>query len=254
MKTYKLLFTVFSLFILSGCKEEGYSFDDYWVSIGTIVGNKDNYIVITDDGDRLFPYTTYVPAYPIINGKRLWVNYTILWDAEEDKDFDYYVRINDFSNILTKDIFILTPENADSIGHDPVWVYEPDKDIWISNNYLNIFFVYKGSPYWSHYINVVSDINNPVTPAGKPILELRHNSNNDPYNEPSIKGFVSINLLSMLEEGQDSVVFVLRAIDENGNYALNEELTYKYTTPIPIDTIFEQQSDTVPLLLNYKIE
>ena len=257
MKTNKLLLLIiFSLFLLSGCKEEGYSLDDYWISIGTIVGNKDYYIVVTDDGDRLYPSATYVPAYPIRPGKRLWVNYTILGDAEENKNFDYYVRINDFDDILTKDILILTPENADSIGHDPVWVYDQDKDIWISNNYLNIFFVYEGSPYWAHYINVVSDIDNPLTPDGKPILELRHNSNYDPHTEPPLKGFISINLLSLLEEGQDSVEFVLRAIDENGNYALDKEMTYKYTTPVvpPIDSILEPSSNAELFQPDYKIE
>ena len=67
------------------------------------------------------------------------------------------------------------------MGHDPVWVYSPDEDIWIANNYLNIFFVYKGTSWITHFINIVSDKNNPVDDNGTLVLELRHNRNDAPY-------------------------------------------------------------------------
>ncbi len=231
MKTIRLALIVIiaSLFITSCNNDDGYSLGDYWITIGNIEGDDDNFIVVTDGGDRLYPSANAVPGYPLKDGDRLWVNYTILDDGKENSNIDYYVKINYFKDILTKGIFILTPENTDSIGHDPVWVTEPDEDIWIVNDYLNIFFIYEGSPWIVHYINVVSDINEPTTPEGVPILELRHNKNDDPYSEPPIKGFVSIDLTSLQEEGKDSVVFILRAIGRNGELSLDEELTYSYT-------------------------
>ncbi len=232
MKRVKLglIVGVISLVFASCNDDDGYSLGDYWITIGNIEGEKGDFIVVTDEGDRLFPSTNAVPGYPINDGDRLWVNFTILDDGAEGSEIDYYVKINNFSDILTKDIFILTPENADSIGHDPIWVTNPEDDIWITNNYLNIFFTYEGAPWIVHYINVVSDINEPTTPEGVPILELRHNKNDDPYTEPPIQGFVSIDLTSLQEEGKDSIIFILRAIDHNGELSLDEELTYSYTT------------------------
>ena len=239
MKIFKLalLFGWLILFI-SGCDDDdGYSLGDYWITIGTIEGDRDNFIIVTDDGDRLYPSVNGAPWYEFEDGERLWVNYTILGDGDEGSNIDYYVKVNNFEDILTKDIFILTPENADSIGHDPVWVTNPEENIWIANDYLNIFFKYRGAPWWLHFINVVSDINNPTTPDGTPILELRHNAKGDPYDSPPLIGFISINLKSLQEEGKDSVKFILRAIDDNGEYALDEELTY----------VYEPVQDTLPI-------
>jgi len=238
MKGIKLIFfTVLILFIYNACNDDdGYSIGDYWITIGTIEGSQDNFIVVTDGGNRLYPSVNMVPGYPVKNGDRLWVNYTILGDANDNEDIDYYVKINYFDDILTKDILLLTPENADSIGHDPVWVNEPDDDIWIANDYLNIFFYYEGAPWHVHFINVVSDVNNPVTPDSIPILELRHNSNGDPYTEPLLRGFVSINLRSLQQPDKDSIKFVLRAINKSGEYGLDKEFTYKYTYS-PVDSI-----------------
>jgi len=229
MKIFKLVLMIGWLVILSGCdNDDGYSLDDYWITIGHIEGDQDDFIVVTDGGERLYPSVNNAPWYEIKDGDRLWVNYTILGDGKKDSDIDYYVKINYFEDILTKDIVTLTPDNADSIGHDPVWVNNQDENIWIANNYLNIFFIYKGAPWWPHFINVVSDINNPSTPDGTPILELRHNAKGDPAESFAPPGFISINIKSLQEEGKDSVKFILRAIDDNGEYALNKELTYVY--------------------------
>jgi len=236
MKIFKLALIIGWLVILSGCdKDDGYSLGDYWITIGYIEGNQDDFMVVTDGGDRLYPSVNGAPWYEIKNGDRLWVNYTILGDGKEGSDIDYYVKINYFEDILTKNIVTLTPENADSIGHDPIWVNNPDENIWIANDYLNIFFKYYGAPTWPHFINVVSDINNPATPEGTPILELRHNSKGDPYESPANIGFISIRLKSLQEEGKDSVKFILRAIDDNGEYALDQELTY----------VYEQDNDSI---------
>ncbi len=253
MKRVKLglIVGIISLVFASCNDDDGYSLGTYWITIGNIEGEMGDFIVVTDGGDRLFPSSNAVPGYPISDGDRLWVNYTILSDGTESSNIDYYVKINNFSDILTKDIFILTPENADSIGHDPIWVNNPEDDIWIVNNYLNIAFTYEGAPWIVHYINVVSDIDNPTTPEGVPILELRHNKNDDPYTEPPIQGFVSIDLTSLQVEDQDSVKFILRAIGHNGELSLDEELTYSYT---PIESTRAELNSTKSLPTNFLIE
>lgn len=247
-----LLAVIISLFIASCNNDNDYSLGDYWITIGNIEGEQGNFTIVTDEGVRLFPSANAVPGYPINDSDRVWVNYTILDDGAEDSGIDYYVKVNNFRDILTKGIFELTPENADSIGHDPIWVSNPEEDIWIANNYLNIFFVYEGAPWIVHYINVVSDVDNPTTPEGVAILELRHNKNDDPYTEPPISGFVSIDLTSLQVEGQDSVKFILRAIDRDGEYSLDEELTYSYT--LPVDSVESIAIKSSALPTNFKIE
>ena len=253
MKRVKLglIVGVISLFFASCNNDDGYSLGTYWITIGNIEGEMGDFIIVTDGRDRLFPSANAVPGYPISDGDRLWVNYTILEDGAESSNIDYYVKINNFNSILTKDIFILTPENADSIGHDPIWVTNTEDDIWITNNYLNISFSYEGAPWIVHYINVISDIDEPTTPEGVPILELRHNKNDDPYTEPPIQGFVSIDLTSLQEEGKDSIIFILRAIGHNGELSLDEELTYSYT---PTESTQAELNSTKSLPTDFLIE
>jgi len=251
MKRVVLIVFVISLFF-TGCNDDdGYSLGDYWITIGNIEGEQGNFVVVTDDGERLFPSANAVPGYPVEDGDRLWVSYTILDEGAEDSNIDYYVKINNFNDILTKGIFTLTPENADSIGHDPIWVSNPKEDIWIANNYLNIFFTYEGAPWIVHYINVVSDIDKPTNPEGVPVLELRHNKNDDPYGEPLLSGFVSIDLTSLQTEGQDSVKFILRAIGRDGELSLDEELTYSYT---PLEATPKETIPAKSFPGNFRIE
>jgi len=248
MKTLYLILIIGSLSLFfSGCNndDDDYSLGDFWITIGNIEGDKDNFVVVTDGGERLFPSANAVPGYPLEDGDRLWVNYTIIGDGEENSDIDHYVKINYFEDILTKDIFILTPENADSIGHDPIWVNKPEEDIWIANDYLNIFFIYEGAPWIVHYINVVSDVDNPATPEGVPILELRHNKNDDPYSEPPLTGFVSISLKSLQEANKDSVKFILRAMGRNGDYSLDKEFMYVYSKDDDTPTIDSEAVKTI---------
>ncbi len=247
-----LLVVVISLFVASCNNDDGYSLGNYWITIGNIEGEQGDFMIVTDEGKRLFPSANAVPGYPINDSDRVWVNFTILDDGAEDSQIDYYVRVNNFRDILTKGIFTLTSENADSIGHDPILVSNPEDNIWIDNDYLNIFFVYKGAPWIVHYINVVSDVDEPTNPDGVPVLELRHNKNDDPYTEPPISGFVSIDIKSLQVEGQDSVKFILRAIDCDGEFSLDKEFTYSYSAPA--DTEQSIAIKAKPISGNFKIE
>jgi hypothetical protein len=228
MLKFGLVALLISSLFYSCNKDDGYSLGDYWITIGNIEGDSEGFVVVTDGGTRLFPSANAVPGYPLEDGDRLWTNYTILGDGEENSDIDHYVKINGFSHILTKGIFELTPDKVDSIGHDPVWVKNPEEDIWIANDYLNIFFWYEGSPWVTHFINVVSDVDEPTTPEGMPILELRHNKNGDAYTTPYLNGFVSIDLTSLQQDGINEVTFLLRAKGLSGEYELETEMTYTY--------------------------
>ena len=62
---------------------------------------------------------------------------------------DHWVKINDMSEILTKGIFMLTPEKEDSIGHDPVEII----DYWLPATIYNYLQVGVGETI--HFINLV---------------------------------------------------------------------------------------------------
>lgn len=223
MKKWLFFVLVVSLMTaMPGCNDDdGYSLNDYWVSTATIVKEGTGPIlIVTDNGDRLFPSASVVPSSEYYIGKRVWVSYTILGDGEGD--IDHLVKVNDMVEILTKGIFQLTPEKEDSIGDDPIRI----RDYWFTDNFLTIRFTYGGGAR-IHYINLVSDVNNPVNDEGLPVLEFRHNRNNDPYNY-RMHGTVSFNLSSLKDEEASSVDFVLKVTGFDGDEPFEEVLTYEY--------------------------
>ncbi|MBI9064173.1 MAG: NigD-like N-terminal domain-containing protein [Marinilabiliaceae bacterium] len=221
-----LLFVLSIAAVFSSCSDDdGYSLDKFWLSLGTIEGTQDSYTVLTDHGDRLFPSANAVPGFEVEDGMRVWVNYTILGDATGE--ITYYVKINNLSEVLTKGIIELTPENADSIGNDALTI----DDYSFTNQFLNVAFSYGGGGT-IHFINLVTDVDNPTTPDGMPILEVMHNKNGDPYNYLR-KGLVSFDLTELEEAGKTEVTFLLRAKGKTGEYEFEQELTYEYGTVTP---------------------
>ena len=60
-----------------------------------------------------------------------------------------------------------------------------------------------------------------------PILEIKHNANNDPaYHH--LMGLVSFDISELEVEGEQSVDFLLRAIGSSGEYEFEEVVTYEY--------------------------
>ncbi len=212
-------------------EDDSYSLNDIWITIGNIEGDSNAYIIVTDEGTRLFPSATAVPEYGFENGDRMFVNFTILADGEEGTGIDHYIKLNGYSEILTKGIIEYNPENADSIGNDALWFSKPDEDVWIANNYLNVNFVYEGAPWITHYINLVYDVDNLTTENGTPIFEIKHNKNGDTYTEPPLRGFVSFDLNELKEAGKNEVTFIVRAIGRSGEYDFEKEFIYKYDSP-----------------------
>lgn len=220
----KLLWILMLFFLVpfSGCNDDdGYSLGKYWISTATIeMTGTNSYLIVTDNGDKLFPSATAVPWFNVRDKQRVWINYTILGDATGG--INYFVKVNDLAEILTKGILELTPENTDSIGDDPARI----RDYWFAGDFLTIRFVYGGGKA-IHYINLVQDVNNPVDDEGRPILWFRHNRNDDPSNY-AIKGTVSFNLYDLRVDGQTSVSFVLKSTPFEGEDPVNVVLVYNY--------------------------
>ena len=166
MKKLKTTFVTFLLLLttmpmLQSC------LDDDWngsaassLAIGTvrIVDGKDYYFAL-DEGTKMFPGdTTRVNNYALVEGQRAFVYFNLL--DEKVDGYDYNAQINHVENILTKDIYFMPAEKADSIGDDRINI----TNMWIADNYLNIQYqlYYSGNPDKKHMLNlVVNDIPGP---------------------------------------------------------------------------------------------
>ena len=222
------------LFVFAGCNDDdGYSLGDMWIGFG-IVENTDNYKIVLDDGEILYPvaYGGYHSWYDheysgthheIGAGDRVMVNFTILDDKLNDAGEieAYYVKVNSSKKILTKGILDITEENKDSIGNDPIIV----KECWMASDLLNFQLKYYGH-YETHFINLVKQPGE-LSPGGQPFeLELRHNKNRDKEDIP-YTAFVSFKLDSLQVAGLDSVRFRVTSTDYDGEL-FEFEGVYKY--------------------------
>ncbi|MDG5800187.1 NigD-like protein [Marinilabiliaceae bacterium ANBcel2] len=210
----KILFYTLTLILslaIYSCSDDddSYSLNKYWVSPATVeVDGAGNVSFVTDNRERLFPSGGIKGSSrdQFENGDRIWLNYTIL--SKSEGAYDYLVMVNRVDKILTKDIIELNAHNADSIGNDPVRII----DWWFSKDHLSIRFVYGGGGK-VHFINLVQDIDNPKNEEGIPVLEFRHNRNDDPYNY-KMYGTVSFSLDYLVEQADeevDEVEFILKA-------------------------------------------
>lgn len=225
----KILLTVFIgiIFLLTGCwdEEEGYSLSKMWVGFGVLQEQEDNTArIVMDNHDILIPVASNHnhawnmdrhddDAKPVLNGDRLLVNYTIIGDDVDNNGnvIGYFVKLNSTKKILMKNILDITAENQDSIGNDPVIV----KDCWQTDSLLNFKIRYWGRDE-IHFINLVKEPDG-LSASDQPIeLELRHNKNNDAEDIP-YAAYVSFKLRELEIAGLDSVKYVVRATDYEGD-------------------------------------
>ena len=224
MKTKKAVaYATLLVLILSSafaCSDnDGYSLGDFRINIATVVPEGDtSYYLLLDNGDKLRPSISDV-YYSAKANQRVFLNYTILSDTKGN--YDYYIKINDIWNILTKPVIELTAANADSIGNDAVKINE----FWIGNDYLNASFAFNYGGVRPHAINMVKNMIAPNKDGGFLHLEFRHNSYNSPSNR-LFDGFASFDLKRFREEGRDSIPIKIKVKEWNGEKEYN--LMYKY--------------------------
>jgi len=223
MKKYLfLLFVLPALALVSCSDDDGYSLDDFWVSLGT-VENPDNdpfFFIHLDDGEIIWIGASNFYSYRPKTGQRILADYTLLNDQPENSDYDHDAKLNDAYNILTKGIFNVTPATQDSIGNDPIHI----RDLWIGSDYLNIRFTYKAQGK-RHMINLVNDTSKVYT-DGKVHLQFRHNAFNDGQSlTPG--GLASFDLSSLKKQPREgSLTLVIHSKDLDGEEKTNE-VTYK---------------------------
>ena len=163
------------------------------LTIGTvrIIDGKDYYFAL-DEGTRMFPGdTAQVNNYTLVEGQRAFVYFNLL--DEKVDGYDYNAKINHVENILTKDIYFMPAEKADSIGDDRINI----TNMWITGNYLNIQYqlYHSNSNDKKHMLNLIvnetSDCKNDK--EGYITLECRQNAYDDEPLMPG-QGLVSFKL------------------------------------------------------------
>lgn len=222
-KTVWKLSFMFFLFAAFSCNnKDEHSLGAFRIDIATVMaGNENTYSLLLDNGKRLWPAASDAGYMPV-DSQRVFVNYTTL--SGEKDGYDHYVKINDIWNILTKKIIGITPENADSIGHDPVKI----NAVWVGGDYLNVDFMFNHGGIRPHAINLVENpLSSHATP-GAVDLEFRHNAYNSSNSRLS-EGFVCFNLKPLQNRESDSVKLTIKVKDWDAEKKYT--VVYKYNQP-----------------------
>ena len=138
MKKLRMTLTSMLLFltaiVLQSCLDDWDDKYDTLFAVGTVkvIEGKDYYFSL-DEGSKLYPSdTTYVHDYAVNRWPR---NFHLLpRTGRETSSYEYNAQIKHIENILTKDIYSMPAEKADSIGDDNINA----TDLWITGEYLNI--------------------------------------------------------------------------------------------------------------------
>jgi len=173
---YLLLLVLAFTPVLQSCLDDndGYSLGNYTVALATVKTDAGNSVYfVLDNGETLWPAASFVSYNGLENGTRIIGNFTFLSDAQNG--FDHYVRLNDYSKVLTKNIINLTEANKDSIGDDPVRV----TDLWRSGNYINVEFDMNLPSAQKHRVNLVRNTMKEYPDDGYTYYEFRYNDMND---------------------------------------------------------------------------
>ena len=212
-----------SLFTLQSClNDDTYGGEDLLFAVGTVrvIEGQDYYFEL-DEGSLLYPTdTTSIHGYDVVDGQRAFVYFNPL--AEELSGYDYNAKLEHIENILTKNIYSMPADKADSIGHDRI---DAD-DIWLTEDHINIVYkiYHSNNPEEKHMLNLVID--EAAAPATDNSLHLhfRHNA----YNDAPIRsgtGIVSFRLdkvRDLLEGKQGFRIHVPTIYNGEQTYTVNK--------------------------------
>lgn len=226
----KILLIAIAAILLVSCNTKDERYDNYWTSLGVYETTKDNALgfqIALDNGNYVIPKEITDGAHSLEDGTRVVIYYSIInEEAGANENLIISAALHQIDDVLTKNVIEISEEIADSIGNDPIHVHS--EDIWISNNYLNIYFSYYGGGR-IHYINMIKFPNDSTDAEGNLILEFRHNNNGD-YPSHAYDGFVSFDLNNLQSLEVDTLPIVVRVTDYDG-YELEWKDTYNFNSP-----------------------
>lgn len=197
--------------VLQSCDDDGYSVGDLgwdWATVRATGGG--GYYLEGDRWGIIDPATTSIPWFRPVDGQRVVAFFNPLVDTNDG----VRVKMEGVQGILTKEVEMMTAENEEEFGNDPIVIYEGD--MWLGGKYLNIVFV-QNLPYSEkHRISLVQnkiEVETPETPEtpetftvsedGYVHLELRYNTYKDVTKNKGY-GRVSYNLEQFYPTAKDS--------------------------------------------------
>lgn len=201
---------VAAMLLLASCNDDdGYSLNDYYAGWGTVVGSNDNFHIRLDGSSNLYISATLVPVRGLEDGQRLIAYFTILGDAGSTNPQSYYIRLNDYYKVLTKDPVLQSDVNEDpelegEMGEDNVDMAAASFG-W---NYLNIKFGMRHTGSVTHRISLVrDDVTEDPLREDSVYLYLRHNAMGDNQSQgtPYGTGLVSFDISSIVPSGKTQV-------------------------------------------------
>nr|WP_302831588.1 NigD-like protein [uncultured Bacteroides sp.] len=182
--------------VLQSCDDDdGYSLGDFtpplWATV-RVTGNA--FYLDCDVWGKLWPVNIDMDWYEPVDGQRVLTMFNPL--SDKYGEYDHAVKLLRLQDVLTKEVEVLTPENEEEFGNDPVRIYHGD--IGISGGYMNIIFLQNLPSNTKHRISLVRPQDDAELYAedGYIHLELRYN-NYDDLTGLRAYGAVSYNLSSL---------------------------------------------------------
>lgn len=206
LKYYLSLAVVLGSLLLISCHDDDdYSLDNFIVNLATVnqIDSEDNLFYLTlDDGTTLYP-SELLTDYKSTNvNQRVFLNYTILSNTQNG--YDHLIKINNISNILTKDI--AQQDSLSNWGNDPIEIIST----WIGDNFVNFRFKIKVGGENKHTVDLVYKPKEMTSDTIR--LQLSHNPLGDPakYDEMTYAAF---NLNSLKQTINENTTIVVESID-----------------------------------------
>lgn len=182
--------------VLQSCDDDdGYSLGDFtsplWATV-RVTGNA--FYLDCDVWGKLWPVNIDMDWYEPVDGQRVLTMFNPL--SDKYGEYDHAVKLLRLQDVLTKEVEVLTPENEEEFGNDPVRIYHGD--IGISGGYMNIIFLQNLPSNTKHRISLVRPQDDAELYAedGYIHLELRYNDYDD-LTGLRAYGAVSYNLSSL---------------------------------------------------------
>lgn len=182
--------------VLQSCDDDdGYSLGDFtpplWATV-RVTGNA--FYLDCDVWGKLWPVNIDMDWYEPVDGQRVLTMFNPL--SDKYGEYDHAVKLLRLQDVLTKEVEVLTLENEEEFGNDPVRIYHGD--IGISGGYMNIIFLQNLPSNTKHRISLVRSQDDAELYAedGYIHLELRYNDYDD-LTGLRAYGAVSYNLSSL---------------------------------------------------------
>lgn len=201
MKTLRTTFTVLFAFVATFLFQSCFTDDDadvadYIAVATTHVVPADNgvqgtYYFELDNAKTLTPVINNANSFSAVEGQRVILQYDI--ESSATAGYDYGIELFKITEILTKNIEILTADNEDEIGNDVVTISQDYSNM--TSDHLNLQISYPAGSS-SASIHLVENTITPAEDSDYTVLELRlNNPNSDSETSTqTLSGLVSFNM------------------------------------------------------------